>query len=516
MSKTTRTHLPCPSCNSSDALSEYDDGHSFCFSCNQYFPGKELDETYTTQAMVDWRGIYASTFQHYNVKCKVDATGAIDSIGFPYPGGTFKVRKYANKAFYSKGIVKPGLFGRDRFAAGSHSQIIITEGELDALSAYQVCRCPCVSVRSASSGLTDARTDRSYLDSFQRIYLAFDADEPGSELTRNVARLFDYNKVYHVRLGPYKDANDFLVHGKASELATVIRNAKRYLPETIVSSFSDFKVILESQEAHGVPYPFPTLNEMTYGMRTGESVLVTAQEGIGKTEFMHALEYQLLSKTGDAVGAIFLEEAKKRHLQAIAGLKIGQPVHLPDCGYSNDQVLSAVQEVVQVDDRLHIYSHFGSDDPDILLDTIRFMVSARSVRWVLLDHITMVVSALAGMEDERRKLDYLSTKLQMMLKELDFGLIMVSHVNDFGETRGSRYVSKIADIRIDLERDLHATNETTRNTTNLHVSKNRFSGRTGPAGKLYFDSNSFTFSELSMHDPGEEVLSESKTERVLL
>ena len=32
-------HEPCSACGSSDALARYDDGHGFCFSCEQYFPG---------------------------------------------------------------------------------------------------------------------------------------------------------------------------------------------------------------------------------------------------------------------------------------------------------------------------------------------------------------------------------------------------------------------------------------------------------------------------------------------
>lgn len=29
----TKAHLPCPTCGSHDALSEYSDGHTHCFSC---------------------------------------------------------------------------------------------------------------------------------------------------------------------------------------------------------------------------------------------------------------------------------------------------------------------------------------------------------------------------------------------------------------------------------------------------------------------------------------------------
>jgi twinkle protein len=106
----------------------------------------------------------------------------------------------------------------------------------------------------------------------------------------------------------------------------------------------------------------------------------------------------------------------------------------------------------------------------------------------------MAVSGLAG-EDERRALDYLSTRLEMMVKELDFALIIVSHVNDFGQTRGSRYISKIADIRIDATRDVLAHDASARNTTYLSVSKNRFSGMTGPAGKLIFNPATYTYTE---------------------
>jgi twinkle protein len=122
----------------------------------------------------------------------------------------------------------------------------------------------------------------------------------------------------------------------------------------------------------------------------------------------------------------------------------------------------------------------------------------------------MAVSGLGG-EDERRALDYLSTRLEMMVKELNFALILVSHVNDDGRTRGSRYISKIADIRIDAVRDLQASDPVTRNTTHLTVSKNRFSGRTGPACRLLFDPQTYTYKELSddQWEPANDVTGQS-------
>jgi len=446
------------------------------------------------------RGISADTFRFFDAKTKIDPAGKPVSIGFQY-GKSYKVRLLDKKGFfwhYPEGQTseKGTLYGRDRFAASPHRTITITEGELDALSLYEVLRSPVVSVKSASSAGTDAGMERSWLNEYERIYLAFDGDEAGRRATAAVAKLFDPNKVYVLRFpgGNRKDANDYLRFGERDELAQLWHDAKRYLPEQIVSGFDEFEKILKEEPKKGVSYPWPTLNYMTYGIRTGESVLVTAQEGVGKTEVMHAILHNLLSQTDEPIGCIFLEEPKKRLLQAIAGIDLQRPVHLPDSGVSDEETFEALRRVVQVDDRLHVYSHFGSDDPEVIIDTIRFLVSARKCRRVLLDHVSMVVSGLGG-DNERRALDYLTTQLEMMVKALDFSLILVSHVNDDGLTRGSRNISKVADIRIDLSRDIKSADPIIRRTMHLMVSKNRFCGRTGPAGTLLFDPQTYTLSE---------------------
>ncbi len=508
-SKIVDQHIPCEDCGSSDAKCTYEDGHSFCFSCNTFTPPNRekfgtLSDTFTHE-FLPFRGITKETFKKYNTKTKINADGKPVAIGYPNRDGSIKVRTLDKKGFYYEhpDKKKPGCFGVDFFTAGSNKAVTITEGFEDALSLHQVLRTPVVSVQSSGSAAADCAADRSYLNSFERIYLAFDADEAGREAASRVAKLFDYGKVFEVKFpgGSRKDANDYVANGERDELTNLWYNAKKYLPESIISSFHEFDKIIKEVPKVGISYPFPTLTYMTYGIRTGESVLITAQEGVGKTEVMHAIEYKLLTETSDdvAIGAIFLEEPKRRHLQALAGINLQRPVHLPDCGTTDAEVFSAVQKVVRVDDRLHIYSHFGSDDPEHILDTIRFLVSARGCKYILLDHITMVVSGLGGGE-ERQALDYLSTRLEMMVKELDFALIVVSHVNDDGLTRGSRNISKIADIRIDLRRDVQNIDPIIRRTTNVMVSKNRFCGRTGPAGQLLFDPATYTLKEDSGYD----------------
>jgi twinkle protein len=497
MSNIIQQHIQCPSCPSTDAYCLYDDGHGYCFSCQYYCPPnkKNFEEEIFTYEYTPHRGLLRNTLEFYDIKTKIDGNGRPVSVGFKYPNLSFKVRDLSDKQFRWEGPSVPSLFGRDKFSSGSHKYITITEGEYDAASLYQVLGSPVVSIRSSSSAVADLVHERSWLNQFEFIIIAFDGDAAGREATRNVAKLFDYAKVLVVNFDKYKDANEYLQNGEADELKTIWKNAKKYLPETVISSFAEFKRILGDTPVLGQLYPFAGVNDKTYGIRRGESVLITAQEGVGKTEICHAILHKILKETDDAVGAIFLEEPKAHLLRALAGIELKSPTHLPECGHTTADIFTAVQGLCRNDDRLHIYSNFGSDDPDVLIDTIRFMVAARNVVYVCLDHISMVVSGLT-LEDERRKLDYLCTRLEMLVKELNFSLIFVSHVNDAGQTRGSRYISKICDIRIDATRDLLNENESIRNTTVLTVSKNRYCGKTGSAGNYLFNQNTRQYTQV--------------------
>lgn len=503
----------CPECakhgkdTHQNNLAVYDDGHSFCFSCNYLFNERggfnPLNEDTFTYEYLAHRGIRSDIYKKYNVLTKIDKDGKPIEVGFPHPDGSTLIRSLASKTFVwdppgSK--AKAGLFGMDKFPAGSHKYVIITEGQYDALSMFQVCGgVPAVSVHSSVTALADVSNSMDWLRSFERCYLALDGDVQGRDAVRKVAPLFDYNNLFVVNFTNRKDANEYVQAGEDNELHNIWKNARKYLPDEVESSLVKFREILKEAPKMGVPYPFPALTKMTYGIRRGESVLITAQEKVGKTELMHVIEHNILKETDDAVAAIYLEEPPKRHLQALAGVELGVPAHLPGQNVGPEQVAKALENLVRVDDRLHVYTHFGSDDPDHLLETIRFLVVSRNVVYVFLDHISMVVSGLSG-EDERKAIDYICTRLQMMVKELGFSLIFVSHLNDFGQTRGSRWPVKICDVHIRMERDKLNPDPVIRNTAKLTLIDNRYCGQTGPVCELEFDPSTYLFKEKAAND----------------
>lgn len=581
-SKLIKAHQPCEACGSSDAKAYYEDGSSYCFSCQSYkkdltsgskeciledykftystlssslsslsssllsslssslsntivSPKESLKETQKknnssssnrnykliednnsantslrshsdkgfTWEYIPYRGITKETLKKFDVKTAIDSRGQPVAIVFPYEGDAKKWRMFAKKEFFSTGSMnEQSLFASSVFNAGSARAITITEGEIDALSVYQMLgsKYPVVSVRSATSARKDCERKQKYINSFEKIYLCFDNDEPGQKALKEVSQLFDINKVYHVTLDKYKDPNEYLTHGEANEFVKIWWNSKPYLPKGIVASYSDIEGILRADPNVSVgEYPFPTLQEMTYGIRLGELVLFTAQEKIGKTEVIRAIEYHLLNTTDENIGVIHLEEEEKRSVQGLCGYELQAPCHLPDAGVSVEDQIAAYKRLTKRDGRLHLYQHFGSDDPNAILDVIRYLVGVCHCKFVFLDHITMLVTGFED-EGERKKLDYISTRLAMMTRELDFTLFLVSHVNDDGKTRGSRNIAKVADLIIHLDRDIEAESFDERNKTTVTVRGNRYAGVTGPAGYLWFNPKTFTLKERSLED----------------
>lgn len=441
------------------------------------------------------RGITPDTLDFFGVY-----TNEYGNIVYPYGPNAAKMRQSEkDKNLWVAGEFQDaGLFGMDKFNAGSSISITITEGEDDAMSAFQMLgsKYPVVSIKSGSKGARrDCEAHFDYLNSFDKIYLCFDNDKPGKEALIEAAAVFNPNKVYVVQLTKHKDANEYLKNGDAQEFVRTWWNSKRHRPKGILSGYDEIAELLDKKDADAVAeYPFPTMNDMTLGIRLAEVNLVTAKSGTGKTEILRSIEHKVLKDTDFNIAVIHLEERDKRAIQGLATYELGVPAHRPDSGVSKEDVLEAFKKLTRRDDRVYFYQHFGSEDPNVILDVIRYLVTVNHCRFVFLDHITMLVTGHEG-DDERKKLDYLSTQLATLTRELDFTLFLVSHINENGGTRGSKNIENISDLWLHVDRDKEHADPEVRNTLKVMIKKNRFGSDTGPGGILKFDRKTFTLSE---------------------
>lgn len=519
----TNTHLPCPCGKSSDAFAKYDNDEGHCFSCGKhFFPDngeKELSlPEYETYRYEEFRGVPSLIMEKYNAIAGV-TNGVVNEIIYAYTANDVEEsqavgkRRLLNpdskgrKQFVTYGSInQAGLYGMHVHPPGSKRSVTVFEGEQDALSGDTVVgdKTASVSVQSASTALRDVRNNRDYLNSFEKIIFWFDSDVAGQEALQKVvsAGLFDFSKVFIVSDTKYKDANEYLQANETKELFSVWKSAKRYTPDGIISTFSEIEEALNKAKEDQIgTYPFEQLQQNLFGLHRGEVIVFKAPEGIGKTETFRAIEHHLLKTTDKRLGIIHLEEDDGTTIKAIATYELGVPCVLPDSGVTNKEIMDAyVKAVDGREDRVYMHSHFGADDPDVILDNIRFLTTVCGCDFIFLDHITMLVTGHNDDGDERRKLDYISTKLKLMAKEIGFCLVMISHVNDDGQTRGSRNITKIANTVVDIYRDKVASDLNVRNTTHYTIEKARLGGRTGPGGKVFFDMNTYVMRDFTGMD----------------
>ena len=77
----------------------------------------------------------------------------------------------------------------------------------------------------------------------------------------------------------------------------------------------------KEEKIESYPYPWNSLNSMTYGMRRGELVLVTAGSGIGKSSVMRELAHYLMKTANEKVGCLFLEESVRKTSDGILSIE---------------------------------------------------------------------------------------------------------------------------------------------------------------------------------------------------
>ena len=505
MSRWEETGIACPCGNSSDAYSVDKNGRGFCFGqCGGTFfdNGVKLgdrNEVDTEYEFVPIRGLNLATVQMYDMSSEIKA-GLLASTKFEYPEGGRKFRSHLipkgrRGHFWTSGNSSaPNLYGMDKFAPGSKASITITEGEYDAASVWQMLNgvTAAVSVRSSSSVGADFAAHQQYINSFDRIVLAFDTDEVGQDALAEAAKFFDFKKVYVVKM-VRKDANSYINSSDGDpDPETFVRewrNAKRYTPDSILSSFGEFEEALDEDPTEMLcDFPFDAYNESLQGLFAGQVVIIKGEEGIGKTEIFRAMEYHILQTTNHAVGMIHMEESNAVTLRGVATYELEQPCNDDSYVISNKDIMDAIKSATGGDaGRILLHSSNDVEDEDLFLDSLRYMLAVGKCRIIFLDHITWL--ATGNMEDDERKLlDKISQEIKKLAIIHNAAIVMISHVNDNGQTRGSRNMTKVADTVINLYRDKQNVDSNERNKLHSLAEKSRKQGTTtGPLGFSVYD-----------------------------
>lgn len=546
MGKIVKSNLPCKDqikCCSSDARRLYEDGTSFCFSCSEFFPRDE-DELFEFSHLVSEapkklspqlkiatkasqeaklaevneyqirglkdRGITKVVCEFFGVRVSFGADGNIDGHYYPYVTHgvlSYKERIVATKQFFWVG--KAGdLFGYDKFQGGG-KRLIITEGEIDAMSVAQASMdkynkiYPVISVTSAS-GIEKLLEHREWIRSFQEVCLWFDSDTPGQEALEKALKIVGVDKAkIIVATNGCKDANEVLVTIGSAEVTRNVWDAVSWTPAGIIKKEELWEALCNYNNIASIPYPpcMEGVNLKLKGMRLGEIALFISGTGSGKSTLLreimlHLLEHSEVSKD-TKLGVISLEEAPAETARKLSGMVLkknpaNEEIPIEELKVGFDQVFG--------EDRVILLDHQGSIADGSIVDQLEYM-ALMGCKYLFIDHITILVSEGADGLTGNEAIDKVMNDLLRLVKRHSVWIGLVSHLRKapvggksfeegklptLDDIRGSGSIKQISFDVLAFARNMQALDDREKNTIKMAALKCRYTGLTGiTPGAIY-------------------------------
>jgi twinkle protein len=533
-----KTECPRPECGSSDANAVYSDGHTFCFSCNtpgradgsegterpykqkgrrmsglirgevQPIPKRKLDEEVCQKY-----GYQVGLFN--DKKCHIapyhDASGSVVAQKVRLPG----------KDFLILGDIKAALplYGQNLCRTGG-KMIVVTEGEIDAMAVTQAMGLswPAVSVpKGAPSAHKAISAALDFLESFDKVVLLFDEDEPGREAIDKCAALLSPGKAYIGKL-PVKDAGQMVEDGRSRELVDAVWGARKWSPEVL----NDLDALVEEAVADmpwGLPWPVRQLTLRTYGQHRGALYTHGAGTGSGKSTWIKqlalcAMRPDLGEDLSDIMtmppprpfATVLYEEPPKQTLKTLGGMAIKKRVHVPGTEYDKDELRDAINSFRPL---LFSVSLKGARNWETLKNTIKFLHASEGVEDFAIDPMTALT---AGDENERQSLDGIMSELAELAEDLNITIHLVFHLatpegrshEDGGRVqekhfRGSRAVAFWSHYLMGMERDKQDPDC----PTTIRGLKDRLTGDAiGPLTALQYDRDTGLMVEVGLPEDG--------------
>ena len=561
-------HTSCSSCGSSDAYAlyadddDYESGH--CFSCQFTVPSREYIEeqdgkhgskqkvrsstkeqqmsvnevkstkpviteedknrikSETTSKAGGFRGLRDEITTMFGVRHSfAEDTGEVCEQYYPVTQEGllvgYKVREVP-KNFYSIGRTGADceLFMSFKFNRGG-KYVVITEGEVCALSAYQMLKdynskrgsdfeIAVVSPTTGANSQKQIAANYKFLDQFDNIILAMDNDKAGEDAVDKIIPALPKGKVKVMQMR-YKDHNEYLEKGKEKEYIQDFYSAKTRVPVGVLPSSSLYERMMKQVATPKVPFPafMGKLNEMFIGgMPLGYIFNIAADTGVGKTTFVNEMVYYWIFNSPHLIGIVSMELDAGQYTEVLLSRHISRKLSLMgDTGeklkyLSSEKVKEQVDQLTLKEDGGERFYLLDNRDGTVeeIQDTIEELVVSCGCKVIICDPLQDI---LEGLSNEEQALFMKWAK--GFIKSHNVSFVLINHMrksDNSGEQdiMGHSSIIKSASANIILKRDKLAEDDMVRNTTTISVAKNRVCGLTGPAGGMYYDNNTHTLHEL--------------------
>lgn len=501
-------HEPCPACGSKDNLARYVDMSAYCFGCKHHEKSPEKPSGDFSRSskgeprMADLipsgeyqdlssRGLRAETLRKLGYKLATLNGEPVQIAEYRNRKGEVtnqKVRK-AGKKFGWRGPkeTKKLLFGQHAWGQGGR-RVVITEGEIDALTVAQVLdlKWPVVSVPDGATSTQAIADNADWLETFEEVVFMFDGDKPGREGARECAAILSPGKAKIAHMPDGQDPNSLLQAGLSAQITSAIYGAEKFRPDGVTSLSALLDEAVKPVEwGLSLPKCLEKLHRWTYGPKPGHVWIGGAGVGIGKTQIFTEMEANDL-REGRAIAVLHAEQSPPETPKRIAAALAGKPFFLPDCEYTEDELRGVLSGF---EDKLLIFDHRVLEvNWDEVKNWVRWVVKAFGVKVAYIDNLTLLS---ADAEDERRFLDFLLKDAKLLASQLGITIHFLSHLTtpasgpgheeggrvEAKQMTGSRALMRYADVLWALERNTQHEDPAIRATSTFRILKDRVSGR---------------------------------------
>jgi twinkle protein len=362
------------------------------------------------------------------------------SIGFPnILNGKVVGVKYRglNKEFSQEAGSEQSLWGQ-QFA--KPPVLIITEGEIDALSAAQ-CGFSAVSVPGGaplrvSDGKIDPTEDRKFsyvwegkslLDSMEKVILAVDNDEPGQALQEELARRIGKARCWTVEYPQgCKDLNDVLVRHGEQEVKNVISGAKPYPINGLFEADSYFSGVDERYQngfGSGNSTGYSSVDQL-YTIVPGQMSVVTGWPSSGKSNFVDQVCVNLAREKDWRFLMASFENPPQEHIIKLCEIFLEKPFYQGPTERMTQQELDLAKQWVR-DHFLFLDVANGGTSLDSILARGQAAVARMGIRGMVIDPYNYIDIERTG--TEAADISNMLTRVNAFAKTNEVHIWFVAH-----------------------------------------------------------------------------------------
>lgn len=352
------------------------------------------------------------------------------------------------------------------------TDLVITEGEFDAMVLAQAGVDNVVSVPSGSNDFTWVDHCWEFLEQFERIIIWYDRDDAGQKMLHKLALKLDRDKCWQIETD-YKDSNDMLRGVYAEQIEKTGATTDAELETCLKAAHAAIRAAVAANEPYRTNQlinvgryveregprevtddmmisRWSAIDAVTGGFRGGDTILIFGNQGHGKSTAVGNLICERLNRPEGKV-LVYSGEMPHRSVSAWVDRMLAGPDHVISShdDFSGTTNYDASPEAVAAmrrwyTDRFFIYQQLGALDFDDFFDNCEYAARRFGVNLIVVDSITTAIPAMDN--DRFNSQAIFAYRCHEFALEYNVTIILMTHTTAEARRQEER-IPSISDVR---------------------------------------------------------------------